>query len=221
MADRSLSGIRIEAKVSAIVVNTLDSGKEARTTVGAGLVDRMASGLVTGAANRAWESVRRELANAAAETLDLYDLTGLDIGAGVTDDGLGQDLIFEEITTILIHNEEFESDGTTALAGVLEIEGSVGNGWEGIGDHTVANNGGITPGGWLMKHSPGDDAFDMAAGDAGVRFTANGAALEYSVYIVGRHDDEPSSSSSSSSQSSSSSSQSSSSQSSSSSSSST
>ena len=187
--------------MTATVQNTLDDGRA--TTVAHPLLNyapSLSNGIGPNQANRGWQSTNRPLANGANETLDLYDFAGVDLGAGAGLDGVGQAVVHEEIVAIAIVNEN-----AIGAAGQLEIRPGPGNGWSPIGIHTVANGGALRGQGFLMKVQPADDGFDVTdAANHLIRFTSNGGALTYSIYLLARHDDDESSSSTSSSLSSSS-----------------
>jgi hypothetical protein len=153
------------------------------------------NGINSNQANRAWQSENRTLTAAASETLDIYDLAAQDIGAGAGLDGVGQAIVFEEIVGIAIVNEN-----DVDAAGALEIEAAAANGWTAIGDHTVANGGALYGQGVLIKLQLDTNGFDVVdASNHRLTFTATGGPVTYSIYLLGRHDDEESSSSSSSS----------------------
>ncbi len=153
----------------------------------------LTNGLGDNQANRGWQSTNRPLANGATETLDLYDFAGTDIGAGVGLDGVGQAVVHEEIMAIAIVNEN-----AMGAAGQLEIRPGPGNGWSPIGIHTVATGGALRGQGFMLKVQPAEAGFDVTdAANHMIRFTANGGALDYSIYLLARHDDNESSSSSS------------------------
>ena len=181
------------------ITNTMVDEQAATCPVGEKLQnEELEVGVSTDQASRLWEDRDRSLAAGGHHTLDLYDFTGEDIGAGAGNDALGQALVMQEITTFIVKVES----GT----GSLEIQPDPTNGWTPVGIHTVATLGALKLGGVLLKHRPDTDAFPVTDGASHqVRFKAVGAALTYSVYIAGRHDTDESSSSSTSSLSSSSS----------------
>lgn len=157
----------------------------------------LTSGIGANQGNRGWESKNRTLSSAATETLDLYDMAGVDIGAGAGLDGLGQAILFEEIAFIVIVNEN-----AIDAAGQLEIEPDASNGWAPIGTHTAATGGALRGQGILAKGQPAEQGFEITdASSHRIKFTANGGDVTYSLYLIARNDDEESSSSLSSSQS--------------------
>lgn len=185
---------------SGVIRNTLDNGSIAQATIGGTIVnDTLSDGVSSLEVNRVWMDESRDLASGASEVLDLYDYFGEDIGAGDGKDGLGLDLAVEEIVGIaIVHNSG---------AGSLEVEPDSAAGWTPIGTHTVATGGALSAGASYFKYNSDTDAFEVTdAVSHRIKFTANGGAVNYAVYVLARHDDEESSSSPSSSSSSSSSS---------------
>ncbi len=200
MSARTASAV-VEVGFTATITNTLIDGFPAQvaltdTTIASGTI---ATGTNANQANRAWVDRNRTLAENVSDVIDLYDYAGQDIGSGLGRDGLGLPLTIEEIVTIAVKHES--GDGS------LEIRPQPGGaGWTPIGEHTVANGGALKAGGSINKHQPHADGFGVTDGTNHlIRFTAVGGDLVYSVYVLGRHDDEESSSSSVSSESSSSS----------------
>lgn len=204
---RSLVQPKVTAKLSATAKNELLDGGASTFSFAATIDDKLASGVGPNLANRVWQwkhsaTSPKTIASGANVVIDLYDFTGLDAGAGAGNDPLGQALIMENIVAILIKNEN-----AVDAAGSLEVEPDATNGWTPIGIHTVATGGALRGGGFLFKYQPDSTGFDITdASSHRIKLTANGADVNYSVWVLGRHDDETSSSSSSSSSSSNSSS---------------
>lgn len=200
MADRNATG-KIKIEFQGTITNTLENAAVVSHTLGSTQVVNnlfRTSGVSAEQINRGWASEGRALSSGASETIDIYDFAGVDIGAGAGNDALGQALTLEEIVGILIVQ--------TAGPGRLEFIPAVSNGWTPLGSHTVALGNALKEGAWWGQGMNDTDAFDVAdASSHRITFTANGGAVEYSVYILGRHDDDESSSSSLSSSSSSSS----------------
>jgi len=189
MANRNATS-EIKLSFQSTVRNTLDDATVATASHNQTLLSgKINTGVAASQANRAWAVTDQTLASGATIDIDLYDFALFDIGAGLGRDGVGQLLTLEEIVTLII--------AQTGGAGQLEIMP-----WNPIGaiawvpSLTVANGGALKSGGLLMMHQPGADAFDVQDGVSHVlRLGANGGAVEYSVCILGRHDDEESSSS--------------------------
>jgi hypothetical protein len=201
MGTRSLSGTKITTKISGTLNNLVDSSVSSQINVpNLNFSLSLANGVSANQANRSWQSINRTLAEGVQETLDLYDMAGLDIGAGEGKDGLGQDVVFEEIVVIHIFNEN-----VVTAAGQLEVVPASSEGWTPIGSHTVASGGALKGQSWLTKGCPAEDAFDInEASSHRITFRAVGGSVTYSIYLLARHDDDESSSSSSTSSSSSS-----------------
>jgi hypothetical protein len=192
MATRSLSGIKLNLKLTASVVNTLtDNSSVSANQPLFTYAPTIADGIDANQANRGWHSQSRTLASGAQEILDLHSLP--DIGAGSGNDALGQALLFEELVALVIVNEN-----AVGVAGQLEIMPSNSEGFDPVGSHTVANGGALYGQGVLMKIQLAANGFDVQDQKHRITFRAIGGSVSYSVYLMGRHDDEESSSSSSS-----------------------
>lgn len=90
-----------------------------------------------------------------SETVDLYDLASLNIGAGAGLDGLGQAWVAAEIVGIIVRNND--ADGTLYVGG----EGTTAafNSMFGGSDDGKVT---VPPGGMFMLVAPGDPAFAVA-----------------------------------------------------------
>ncbi len=145
---RSLSDPVIVVKLTATVKNTLNDG----TVVGAAhpalnYAPNLTSGAEANQANRGWQSLNRQLGSGGTETIDIFDMAGIDLGAGEGADGAGQSMSpIEEIVGIAIVN-----NNAVGASGILEIEPDATNGWSPIGTHTAANGGGLRGQGILFK----------------------------------------------------------------------
>lgn len=198
MSNRAANS-NVTLSFQANISNTLDSGAQTSASIIAQLfTGQILDGIGSGQANRAWASVNRVLADGANETIDLYQMSNVDIGAGTGKDGLGQDCLFEEAIVIAIKNE-------SSSVGYLQIEPGTANPLTALGTQTVANGGALGANGVRAWIEPGDVGINLSAGAKNVKFSASGGAVTYSIYVLGRHDDDESSSTSSASSSSSSS----------------
>src|SRR5690349_16609600 len=94
----------IKLSFTSTITNTLDSGAKTSATISASTLvsGKITNGIETNEANRSWASIDRQLGDGANETLDLYQMTGLDIGAGAGNDALGQACLFENAVAIII-----------------------------------------------------------------------------------------------------------------------
>ncbi len=207
MPTRSLASPKMSAAISATVrssptANT-EAGPDASSQVSGNVSRTLTNGVAASEANRAWQVVSRTLAKGVSLDIDLYDFAGIDAGSGAGNDPVGQAMTpIEKIVGILIVNEN-----AIASVGRLDIDVSIANGATWFGNHTVATGGDIRGQGWVQKCQPHLEGFDLTdASNQIVRLTASGADVNFSMYILGRNDDNESSSSQSSSASSASSS---------------
>ncbi|KKN88374.1 hypothetical protein LCGC14_0249370 [marine sediment metagenome] len=191
MANRSLTSPKVTLQVQATINNTMDDGVVASGAMNGNVSDTLTNGVSVAQANRAFQWKNKTLDVGDPLDFDVYNFTGLDQGSGNQNDVVGQDLIMEEIVSIMIVNENAE--GT---AGELEISPSSVNGWTPIGTHTLATLGFLRAQAVLAKHQPDTDAFPVTNGsNHRIRLRALTATVTYSIYILGRHDDDESSSS--------------------------
>ncbi len=191
---RSVSGPKINVKLSGTYQNALnDAAIVSITQPTLNYTKTLTNGVSASQINRIWESRNRVLANATQEIIDLFHFTGVDIGAGDGKDALGLDLEIEEIVAIAIVNENLVTD-----SGQLEILPSNSRGWQGIGTHTVATGGALHGQGCLFKSDVSEAGFDIEGINSRITLRASGGSVTYSIYVMGRSDDEESSSSSSS-----------------------
>jgi len=167
MGTRSLASGSVKLTVKATIQHEMTDGQKATCAHDVTPINTSYDdGVDADQANRVWEERDRELANGASDTIDFYKLV-----------------------LVSITNSE---DST----GSLEIEPGASNGMTALGSHTVANGGALPPGANFTKHFPGANALNVTSALKNVKFTANGGALEYNIYLLGRHDDEESSTSS-------------------------
>ncbi len=193
---RSLLSPKISVRMSATLRNLLvDSSKASVNHPNLNYAPPPGNGVDANQASRGWQSVGRVLFAGAAESLDLSDFAAVDIGAGAGMDGVGQAVDYEEVVAIAVVNEN-----AVDAAGQLEIEGpAIANGFDPIGDHTVALDGALLGQGFLMKVQVAAVGFNIdPAGNRFIEFTANGGPVTYSIYLLTRHEDVEMSSSSSS-----------------------
>jgi len=199
---RSLSQPKINLRITAELVNTLSDGSETKVShPDMQYRPTLTSGASANQANRGFEVSSISVPNGGQVTISLRDFQGFDIGAGAGNDGVGQEILYEEIVAIGIQN-----DNVVTSAGRLEIIAASSEGTNILGNHTVANGSALPGQGILVKCAPSESGFDLSASSHRITLKASGAAVLASLYILARHDDEVSSSSSSESSSSSSSS---------------
>jgi hypothetical protein len=198
---RGISNVKAKLDLAGAITNSLTNGN-ASSNVGATAIVKLTlgNGADNNQANRFWQYVSQTLLDGESIDIDLYGAAGIDIGAGIAKDALGQDMDAEEIVGLIIVNETAQgSEGSDPI--YLEV--NVTNPdkpatW--VQAQTVANGGAITQGGvrfWWQPHNVGLDVENGVAHN--IRLTSNGGTATYSVYVLGRHDDEVTSSSSSSS----------------------
>jgi hypothetical protein len=191
MSNRSATS-EVKLSLQSTIRNTLDNADTATATIaGTVLTGKLENGVSASQANRGWRTTSESISSGATQDIDLYDFAGFDIGAGAGNDALGLALNLEEIVTIIIKHR--------SGAGRLEIMPTP------LPTHpvawlptlTVANGGALKTGGVFMMHQPDTDAFDIQDGVSHIlRLKANGGAVLFDLYILGRHDDDESSSSS-------------------------
>lgn len=190
MATRSAEA-EVKVIFSATLKNTLDDGQVATVTIGDTVVSgKLQDGVEANQVSRVWADKSRSIDSGSTEDIDIYDFAGEDIGAGDGCDGLGQAIEMEEIVTFAIKHVS----GT----GRLELmPTNPANYWACAPALTVANGGALKAGGVFLMHQPSATGFPVTdASSHKIRLGANGGAVVYDIYILGRHDDEASSSSS-------------------------
>jgi len=192
MAIRSAES-EVKLIFSTTIKNTLGDGEVASVSLGDTVVSgKMTNGVEASQVSRAWKDKDRALSSGNTEDVDLYDFAAQDIGAGNGNDGLGQAMALEEVVTFCIKHVS----GTGSLELMPTNPANYAT-W--VPSLTVANGGALKAGGLILMHQPAADAFDITdASSHIIRIGANGGDLVYSLYVMGRHDDEASSSSSSS-----------------------
>ena len=190
----SLTGIKLAIQLSANLNNTLADGS---TSGGVNIPNvnyklKLKNGVGSGLANRS-HAILGTLSAGQSVNIDLYNFTGIDIGAGSGKNALGQPIRFEEIAAIFILN----NNDLGAGAGTLEVSPAVSNGWQAIGTHTNANGGELRNQGVLLKTNPEKDGFVVGISDANDQITlkAVGGPVEYVVALLAREWDSSSSSS--------------------------
>jgi hypothetical protein len=194
MSDISLSSLKLVLKLTATLQNTLTSGAVVSIAQpDLQFTPSLTNGVGANQANRSWQ-YSGVLGITDAITLNLYSLEGIDIGAGVAKDALGQDIAFENIVALIITNDNAVTD-----TGQLEITPANSNGWKPMGNHTAALGGALKGQGALVMVQLAEGGFDVpSVGNNRIALHAVNGDVDYSVYILARNDDEESSSSSSS-----------------------
>lgn len=143
--------------------------------------DALTNGTTADKANRYLESRNRTLTSGNSETLDLYDLGTLDIGAGAGEDALGLPLAAVELVGILIRV-------TSTGAGKLLVGGegtaacfnSIFNG----DDDAKAV---VAAGGHFQAFNPADPAFAIAdTSNHLLKLEASGGNVTFDVFLIFR-----------------------------------
>jgi hypothetical protein len=199
MATRTLESISTKIVVKATILNTLSTSplKTIRSQVSQVFDPVWTSGVSANQANRAWEY---NATISGTTSLDLYDFTSFNIGAGAGLDAAGQVLTLEEIVYIGIYNKP-------TSVGTLEIDANAGlNPTQILGTNDVANGAALKPGGFMAASNPHEDGFEVSPTQFTIELVPVGGNCDVQVLVIGRHDSDESSSSSSSSSNSSSSS---------------
>ena len=208
MGTRSTTGGDVSLKYNVTIVNTQDNAKQATSNQSFIVVsDKISNGVSNLEATRS-HVVLGTISSGGTTDIDLFDFTGIDVGAGAGLDALGQALAIEEITTFILEcigatsqNVDRTAFPDTAAAGTLELQPAAPAGdWTVAPTLTAALGNGLRAGATFMLHSPDEAAFDVNDSVSHViRLGANGADVTFRLTIMGRHDDDESSSSSSSS----------------------
>jgi len=187
---------KITITLSGTYYNTLtDSSISSVSHPALSYTKKMTNGVSANEANRGWQLKEGSVTSGNTTTIDLYDMGATDIGTGNGLDGLGMPVVNEEIVAIAIVNEN-----AVTAAGYLEIFPNASDGWTPIGIHTVVLGGALAGQGILLKCNVAEVGFNITdASNHKIDLKANGGDVEYSIYLLYRHDDNESSSSSSSS----------------------
>ncbi len=157
----TIASPKINVQVSGTLTNTLDD------STGGSIIHPSCSvsptlnnGIDEAQCNRGWQRRTITIVKDAQETISLYDMVGVDIGAGAGRDGLGQPITYEEIVAIVIFNEN-----AAAAAGSLEVLPANSEGWTPIGSHTIANGGALQGQGGLVKYQTAGIGFEINRGN--------------------------------------------------------
>ncbi len=199
MAVRSITSAKVTAKITATIQNIMDDAQTASGQVSIGGDLKLNSGVSLNEASRGWQWIHtaanpKTISSGGTLVIDMFDFGSLDMGAGIGNDSVGQDLELLEIVAFMFKNANVDG-----VAGQLEIEPDPSNGWTPIGSHTVALGGALRAQGVYQKHQPDTQGFPVTDGVSHrVRLTANGGDVNVEITVLGRHDAEESSSSSSS-----------------------
>jgi hypothetical protein len=184
----SLSSIKVQVILQATLSGVVNSGAaspdSASITQGLNFTPptKLTSGVGANQADRLWVSEARALASGASESLDLFDLGSVNIGAGAGLDGLGQALNNTKIVTLCV-----VVDPSSAGKIILGGEGS-GAAWNTLlNGSDTATICPIPGGGCFLIHVP--DAAGMVVTDVTnylLKVAASGGNCVYSIGFLSR-----------------------------------
>lgn len=179
---QSLTSIKARLSLGAVIANLLTGASTAiQATQQLDHIVRLTSGTTINKADRVWASPARTLTGATSETLDLYDMGSVDIGAGAGNDAVGAAWLLAELVGLIIIN-------STDSAGDLTIgaEGS-GAAFNSIfGGSDTASIGPIPPGGALELINPANPAWLVADTTNHLLKIASSDDVIFSVGLLGR-----------------------------------
>ena len=192
MGTRSTASHTFSLGISAVIQHTLANGKTAQVSFsGESLLAAFSDGVDANELDRAWESPLLYLDQDDILDLNLRDFTGQDLYAGDGNDGLGQDVIIEEIVALIIH--------CVSGTGKLEINPVLPSNpvtWIPLYFALNSFGGAVKPGGLRAWFESDEISLATSEGATNVRFKAIAGDVEFKVYVFGRSDIEASSSSS-------------------------
>ena len=191
---RSATGqIRLQTK--ATLKNSLADGTIAQTVVGGNIItDSLEDGVEEGEINRAWQEKSIQITAGNFVSRNLQTMAGVDIGAGVGNDALGQPLFIEEVVLLFIRNKS--GDGILEINPATNAPAAAKIAW--IPNDTAADavGGGLRQGAGILWYEPGDEGLDLDSVSSVIHLQAVGGDVEAEIYVYGRNDDDDSSSSS-------------------------
>lgn len=167
---------KIALTVRANLKNTLTDGGLVEAPILNVLNHSFANGLGDDQIDIGWESKDRTLADGTNEDLNLFDLLGLDLGAGSGLDSLGQSVAMTELTLLYIRNK------STA---VLTIGGAASNELTAIFGAAGDQNK-IAAWGQLLLIAPRNAGYAVTTTTDELRIAASGAAATYDIIVLGR-----------------------------------
>lgn len=179
MSTPSLINIQRKKTLKATLQNIIDNGQGTpQLPLGTSFADTILNGNAAGQANRFWQSSLRILTT--NETINVYNFSGLDIGAGAGNDGQGIALALTAIVDFLVVSDP-TSVGNLIVGGLASA-----NQWP---NNLFANTDylcpPIPPGGDFEFNAPNGQAVGSANNNQ-VKFTASGGNVIYSLYILGK-----------------------------------
>lgn len=139
----------------------------------------LSNGTTANKAQRTWESLGRTISTGSSETLDVFDLGSIDIGAGAGLDSLGQALAFSGIKGLYIKNSE-TSTGTLTVGN--ESSAATWNAFFASDTGSFA----LVPGASILIQDP--SALGMAVNDSSnhlLKMADSSGGLTYDIVIIG------------------------------------
>jgi hypothetical protein len=139
----------------------------------------LSNGTGANKAQRVWESTGRSISTGSSETLDLYDLGSVDIGAGAGLDALGQALAFTGIKGLYIKNSD-TSTGTLTVGN--ESTAATWNALFASDTGSIA----LVPGASILVQDP--SALGLAVNDSSnhlLKLADSSGGLTYDIVVIG------------------------------------
>lgn len=180
-----ISGAQVSVTLQATLQNSID-GNSVLAAASQGYQynpTQPTNGTGANQADRIWSDSGRTLTDGNSESLDVYDLGSIDLGAGAGRSALGQAVTFDEIVGLMIINRSPSGGGDLVIGG----EGS-GAAWSTLFNGSdTAKLGPVGPGGCLFVYSPDTSAISVEdAVDHLLKIEAAGGDVTYDIVILGR-----------------------------------
>lgn len=178
---RTLTLDRMLLSIAATYKNVLTDLVEVIEAPSMSFTDTLATGTGADQADRLWSSAGRVLTSGSGETIDLYDLAAINIGAGAGLDALGQSFALAEIACLAIKNLA-SSVGNLLIGG----EGTAAT-WNSLFDGSDTAKLTLRPGGVFVAYAPVDPAYAVAdVANHLLRIAASGGDVTYDILFIGR-----------------------------------
>lgn len=177
---------KVKAAFEATFSNTLSESAGATSFASASALTfalSFADGTTVDKADKYWQSLNRSLASAGSESIDLYDLGSIDIGAGAGKDPLGQSVAFAEICAIIIRSR------STSVGNILVGNSAAATAFNSIWNAADSDAAGIIikPNGVFLIATTADAAYAVAdSSNHLLLLTASGGAVTYDIGVIGR-----------------------------------
>lgn len=187
------TGHQFSFSLTGTITNTLNNGKTASAAhSGEMMPDLITHGVEAGEISRAFEENDIVILDGASVEIDFAAMAARNVGAGLGKDKVGQDIVFEEIVTIVV--KVTEGPGRLTINEPLPAADV----WSAIPLNAAraAVGGSVGVDGVRVWHEPGSVGLPVDPTDRKVRFGASGGDLKFDLLVMGRHDSDASSSSS-------------------------